>query len=243
MSVGLSARSALLLALRLSPPPFVPRYPGLRRDLPSGFQETVVLTGLTEPTALRFSPDGRVFVDREGRSGQGLRQPERPVRRRCTQTSGRKCTATTTAACSGMLLDPNFPTVPDIFVSYAHDAAIGGTAPRWGTPGRQLRSVPDAAGAHPRRLRHQRPPVAGSRPHRAGGGRIGTRSSPTRPPGTGGSARRGGRLRPMRAATAVPARTSTRPRSVRPARSRATRTPLSDSTGRASTCPSRTRRP
>ena len=30
--------------------------------LPSGFQETVVLSGLTNPTVVRFSPDGRVFV-------------------------------------------------------------------------------------------------------------------------------------------------------------------------------------
>ena len=30
--------------------------------LPSGFQESVVFSGLTNPTALRFAPDGRVFV-------------------------------------------------------------------------------------------------------------------------------------------------------------------------------------
>src|SRR5919106_123765 len=31
-------------------------------DQPPGFSETVVFDGLTEPTAVRFSPDGRVFV-------------------------------------------------------------------------------------------------------------------------------------------------------------------------------------
>jgi hypothetical protein len=30
--------------------------------LPSGFQETVALSGLNQPTAVRFSRDGRVFV-------------------------------------------------------------------------------------------------------------------------------------------------------------------------------------
>ena len=30
--------------------------------LPSGFSERIVFTGLTQPTAVRFSPDGRVFV-------------------------------------------------------------------------------------------------------------------------------------------------------------------------------------
>src|SRR3712207_2873007 len=30
--------------------------------LPAGFSETVAVSGLTEPTSVRFSPDGRVFV-------------------------------------------------------------------------------------------------------------------------------------------------------------------------------------
>jgi hypothetical protein len=30
--------------------------------LPPGFTEKTVFTGLTQPTAVRFSPDGRVFV-------------------------------------------------------------------------------------------------------------------------------------------------------------------------------------
>ena len=30
--------------------------------LPSGFSEKTVFTGLNQPTAVRFSPDGRVFV-------------------------------------------------------------------------------------------------------------------------------------------------------------------------------------
>ncbi len=30
--------------------------------VPAGFTESVVLSGLTNPTVVRFSPDGRVFV-------------------------------------------------------------------------------------------------------------------------------------------------------------------------------------
>src|SRR3712207_4041481 len=30
--------------------------------LPAGFQEPIVFSGLTQPTAVRFAPDGRVFV-------------------------------------------------------------------------------------------------------------------------------------------------------------------------------------
>ena len=30
--------------------------------LPAGFSESIVFSGLTEPTSVHFSPDGRVFV-------------------------------------------------------------------------------------------------------------------------------------------------------------------------------------
>ncbi|MGH8833480.1 MAG: hypothetical protein ACRDWG_00525, partial [Actinomycetes bacterium] len=30
--------------------------------LPAGFRDTVVLSGLTNPTVLQFAPDGRIFV-------------------------------------------------------------------------------------------------------------------------------------------------------------------------------------
>jgi hypothetical protein len=35
----------------------------------------------------------------------------------------------------GMALHPDFPAKPFVYVSYTHDAVIGGTAPRWGTAG------------------------------------------------------------------------------------------------------------
>src|SRR5687768_9274204 len=34
--------------------------------LPTGFQEEIVISGLTNPTAVRFVPDGRVFVAEKG---------------------------------------------------------------------------------------------------------------------------------------------------------------------------------
>ena len=34
----------------------------LAATLPAGFQEPIVFSGLTQPTAVRFAPDGRVFV-------------------------------------------------------------------------------------------------------------------------------------------------------------------------------------
>ncbi len=35
----------------------------------------------------------------------------------------------------GLALDPGFPTRPYVYVLYAYDGDIGGTAPKWGTPG------------------------------------------------------------------------------------------------------------
>ena len=36
--------------------------PCLSQTLPSGFQDSAVITGLTLPMAVRFAPDGRIFV-------------------------------------------------------------------------------------------------------------------------------------------------------------------------------------
>jgi len=99
--------------------------------LPSNFQESIVFSGLTNPTAVRFAPDGRVFVAQKN----GVIK----VFASLTAT-----TPTTFADLStevhdfwdrgllGLEVDPNFPTKPYIYALYAFDASIGGTAPKWG---------------------------------------------------------------------------------------------------------------
>ncbi|HEY6777254.1 MAG TPA: PQQ-dependent sugar dehydrogenase [Thermoleophilaceae bacterium] len=47
----------------------------------------------------------------------------------------------------GLALDPGFPNTPYVYVLYTHDAAIGGTAPRWGTPGTTSDGCPTPPGA------------------------------------------------------------------------------------------------
>ena len=102
--------------------------------LPSGFQESTVFSGLTNPTNVEFSQDGRVFVAEKS----GL----------IKVFDGLSDTTPTTFAdlrtkvhnfwdrgLLGFALAPNFPSDPDVYVLYTHDAAIGGTAPRWGQPG------------------------------------------------------------------------------------------------------------
>ena len=98
--------------------------------LPTGFRDSVVLSGLVNPTVLQFAPDGRIFV--------GQKNGVIKVFQSLTDTN-----PVTFADLSpqvddywdrgvlGMALPPNFPTSPYVYVLYAYDAPIGGTAPRW----------------------------------------------------------------------------------------------------------------
>jgi glucose/arabinose dehydrogenase len=97
---------------------------------PPHFEESAVISGLTSPTQVRFSPDGRVFVAEK--SGVILVYP-----------SLQDTTPTTFADLStevddywdrGLLsiaLDPDFPTKPYVYALYTYDAPLGGTPPVW----------------------------------------------------------------------------------------------------------------
>ena len=113
---------------------------------PSGFQETVAFSGLSNPTAISFAPDGRVFVaEKRGviKVFAGLGDP----------------TPTTFADLNvdvynfwdrgllGMALDPQFPSRPYLYVLYTRDAEPGGSSPRWGTPGTYSDPCPSPPGA------------------------------------------------------------------------------------------------
>src|SRR5215212_3780664 len=114
--------------------------------LPSGFQEEAVISGLTNPSNVEFSQDGRVFVAEKS----GL----------IKVFDGLSDTTPTTFAdlrtrvhnfwdrgMLGLALDPNFPTNPYVYVLYTYDAKIGGTAPRWGQAGATSDGCPTPPGA------------------------------------------------------------------------------------------------
>jgi glucose/arabinose dehydrogenase len=113
--------------------------------LPANFQERIVFSGLTNPTAVRFAPDGRVFVAEKS----GLVK---------VFSSLDDTTPTTFAdlrtqvhnfwdrGLLGLALDPDFPASPYVYVLYTHDAPIGGTAPRWGMPAASSDSCPTPPG-------------------------------------------------------------------------------------------------
>ena len=102
--------------------------------LPAGFQEEIVFSGLTQPTAVRFSPDGRVFVAEKS----GIIK----VFDNLTDTTPTVFADLRTQVHNywdrgllGLALPPDFPANPWVYVLYTFDAAIGGTAPRWGSVG------------------------------------------------------------------------------------------------------------
>ena len=112
-----------------------------------GFQDTVALSGLTNPTVVRFAPDGRIFVaEKSGiiRVFQNLSDTN-PVVVADLSTNVYNFWD---RGLLGMALDPNFSTNHTIYVLYAYDAAIGGTAPRWGTPGQLSDPCPTPPGAN-----------------------------------------------------------------------------------------------
>ena len=116
--------------------------------LPAGFQESVVFSGLTNPTAVRFSADGRIFVaEKRGviKVFDSLADP--------TPTTFADLNANVynfwDRGLLGMALAPNFPTNPYVYVLYTYDHELGSSAPapRWGTPGVDSDPCPTPPGA------------------------------------------------------------------------------------------------
>ena len=113
---------------------------------PQGFSEHVAFSGLTNPTAVRFASDGRVFVAEKS----GLIK----VFDSLSDTQSDVFADLRTQVHNfwdrgllGLALDPDFPADPYVYALYTHDAAIGGTAPRWGTAGATSDGCPTPPGA------------------------------------------------------------------------------------------------
>jgi glucose/arabinose dehydrogenase len=140
-SCHLLATATATVALLLAAPATAPA-----ATYPVGFSERTVFSGLTNPSAVRFASDGRVFVAEKS----GLvkvfdslsdSQPDvfADLRTQVHNFWDR--------GLLGLALDPNFPDTPYVYVLYTHDAAIGGTAPRWGTAGATSDGCPTPPGA------------------------------------------------------------------------------------------------
>src|SRR5262249_14155184 len=120
----------VLTALGAVLPAAGPGRAALASVLPSGFQDTVALSGLTNPTVVQFSPDGRIFVG----------QKNGVIKVFSSLTDNNPVIFADLSAevddywdrgLLGLALDPDFPARPYVYVLYSYDAPIGGTAPTW----------------------------------------------------------------------------------------------------------------
>lgn len=143
--VLLAVLAFALLAPTGGPPPAPSQ--AAAGTLPSGFQESVVFSGLTNPTVVRFASDGRVFVaEKSGliKVFDSLTDPSPTVfadlRTNVFNYWDR--------GLLGMALDPNFPSTPYVYVLYSYDHVLGDPAPppRWGVAGATSDDCPTPPG-------------------------------------------------------------------------------------------------
>jgi glucose/arabinose dehydrogenase len=115
--------------------------------LPAGFTESAVFSGLTQPTAIRFSPDGRVFVAEKS----GLIKVFATLSATTPTVFHDLRTNVHNFWDRGLLgleLHPNFPTIPSVYVLYTYDKDPNNQLfPRWGTPGATSDGCPTPPGA------------------------------------------------------------------------------------------------
>jgi glucose/arabinose dehydrogenase len=117
--------------------------------LPTGFQDTIVFAGLEQPTALRFAPDGRVFVaEKAGKIKvfDGLEDTEpdlfADLRTEVYDHGDR--------GLLGLALDPGFDAGrPYVYALYTYDHVLGDPEPppAWGAPDTTGDYCPEPNGA------------------------------------------------------------------------------------------------
>ena len=110
-----------------------------------GFVDFVALSGLNMPTAVRFSPDGRVFVaEKSGiiKVFDNLSDPQPTVFADLRSNVHNYWDR----GLLGLELDPGFPARPYVYVLYTYDGRVGGPAPRWGLSGQTSDGCPDPPG-------------------------------------------------------------------------------------------------
>lgn len=98
--------------------------------VPSGFEHETVISGLTEPTAVAFAPDGKTFIgDKSGvirvwdKVDSGTSKVFADLSKDVFNGWDR--------GLIGLAVHPKFPQEPYVYALYTHDAPPGETAPKW----------------------------------------------------------------------------------------------------------------
>jgi glucose/arabinose dehydrogenase/PKD repeat protein len=119
--------------------------------VPQGFQDTVAIEGLTEPTQVRFAPDGRVFAAEK--NGTVLVYDD--INDETPTVFADLRTNVFNAYDRGLLglaVDPEFPTRPYVYVLYTYNHQLSEPLvppPKWPetSPGSGYEECPDPPGA------------------------------------------------------------------------------------------------
>jgi glucose/arabinose dehydrogenase len=127
--IGVAARRAAVVAAAFAATLVAAHAPPASAALPSGFSDTVFISGLSNPTAVQFAANGQIFVAQKGGQIYSF------------DSSGGSKTLFADLSVAvhdfwdrgllGLALPPNYPTDPSVYVLYTYDAPPGGTAPRW----------------------------------------------------------------------------------------------------------------
>lgn len=102
--------------------------------LPPGFQDEVVFPGLTKPTAVRFAPNGMVFVAEKNGKIEVYENLEDE-----TPELFKNLTVETydhgDRGLLGLAIDPEFPAKPYVYALFTYDHVLGSgePAPEWGS--------------------------------------------------------------------------------------------------------------
>jgi glucose/arabinose dehydrogenase len=146
LAAGLCAFACALLCLGGGTAPAV--------ELPTGFRDDTVGADLEEPTTVRFSSDGRIFValkagrilvfDDLGALEKGDATEFADLRTFVNDPGDR--------GLLGLALDPGFPARPYVYALYTYDHILGGVGedakvPRWGNPDQVGDPCPKPGGA------------------------------------------------------------------------------------------------
>jgi glucose/arabinose dehydrogenase len=103
------------------------------QTLPPGFQLETVFSGRTNPVAVRFAPDGRVFVAEKSGLLWGYESLTDPTPTLVVDLRVQVHNYWDRGML-GLVVSPGYPGDPSIYVSYTHDAFDNMTGPRWGSP-------------------------------------------------------------------------------------------------------------
>jgi glucose/arabinose dehydrogenase len=111
--------------------------------LPPGFQDSIAFPGLDKPTAVRFAPDGMVFVAEKA----GRIQVFEDLEDETPELFKDLRTETYDHGDRGLLgleVDPDFPADPYVYALFTYDHVIGSgePVPEWGEPDKSGDSCP-----------------------------------------------------------------------------------------------------